>query len=45
MLSCASNDVQLHHRAGRRTVLGRPVDGQLSSVSGDRVKLNPVTGK
>ena len=44
MLSCASNDVQLHHRASR-PILGRPVDSRLSSVNGDGVKLNPITGK
>ena len=45
MLSCAANDVQspVTPRPGRP--LGRPVDGRLSSVNGDGVKLNPITGK
>jgi len=26
-------------------LLGRPVDGRLSTVNGDEVKLNPITSK
>ena len=42
MLSCAANDVQSHHRAGRPT---GQVNSQLTSVNGDGVKLNPITSK